>query len=64
MEKKEFAESVGISLSTLNRLLAAGDVSCTHIGTRVREWRFNSTAESSVSLVTKKRRPSLTTQTS
>lgn len=35
MTRFEFAERVGISRATLDRLLAAGDVSCVRIGSRV-----------------------------
>ena len=35
MNRKEFAARVGISLSTLNRLLAEGKVSCSRINARV-----------------------------
>ena len=35
MDRFEFAARVGISRATVDRLLAAGDVSCVRIGTRV-----------------------------
>jgi predicted site-specific integrase-resolvase len=35
MNKAEFAARVGVSVSTVNRLLAEGSVSCTRIASRV-----------------------------
>jgi predicted dehydrogenase len=35
MNKAEFAARVGVSVSTVNRLLARGEVSCVYIASRV-----------------------------
>jgi predicted dehydrogenase len=35
MNKAEFAARVGVSVSTVNRLLASGNVSCVYIASRV-----------------------------